>query len=147
MHPFRAAAGAPNVTVVSCWTNYGAASGILPRTFLTAYKALWSTAESAFGVSSNINGAIDQAVMDGCDVISMSLGGGYESYLDDIALLNAAKVREALRHQVEVFEKCINAGIEGSLVLPSITCNQASIALSAVCRCYHWRSMLPSISR
>ena len=145
LHPFRAAAGAPNVTVVSRWTNYGAASGIAPGAFLAVYKALWSAAGSAFGVSSDINAAVDQAVMDGCDVISMSLGGGYESYFDDIALLNAAKVREASRHQVEVFEERINAGIERSLVLPSIQCNQAPIAPSAVCRSCHRRWTLPSL--
>ena len=68
------------------------ASGIAPAAYIASYKVLWLVNGQGVGVVSDLTAAIDDAVADGCDVLSLSLGGQYMSYFDDIALLNAAKV-------------------------------------------------------
>ena len=67
----------------------GLSSGMAPAAFIAAYKVLWN---QVAGSSTDVYAAIDQAVADGVDVISMSLGGLQLSYFRDIAFLNAAKV-------------------------------------------------------
>ena len=73
--------------------SYGLASGIAPAAFISVYKALWSDGGEAYGVDSDILAAVDQAVADGVDVLSLSIGSGaYTSYFNDLAYLNAAQV-------------------------------------------------------
>ena len=88
--PFSAAAG--NANTETAWNRYdmGQSSGIAPAAFIAAYKVLWNQGD---GSSADVYAAVDQAVADGVDVISMSLGGLQRSYFRDIAFLNAAKVR------------------------------------------------------
>ena len=90
--PSSASAGAPSVPVRYRLRRYGRASGLAPGAFLAAYKALWVYKGGGSGSNSDVTAAVDDAVADGCDVISMSLGSDYYSYFDDISRLNAAKV-------------------------------------------------------
>ncbi|MCR5487534.1 MAG: S8 family serine peptidase [Lachnospiraceae bacterium] len=60
--------------------------GIAPEAKLTAYKVL---AEDGRGMTSNIVKAVNRAVQDGADVISMSLGGGGASSDFQKAINNA----------------------------------------------------------
>ncbi|CAI5516736.1 unnamed protein product, partial [Closterium sp. Naga37s-1] len=81
-----AAAGNKDVAMAG-----GKASGMAPAARLAIYKVFWTYNGSNTANSDDILAAVDQAVADGVDVISLSLGGFYEgaSYFDEIPLLNA----------------------------------------------------------
>ncbi|CAI5946108.1 unnamed protein product [Closterium sp. NIES-64] len=67
-------------------------SGMAPRARLAAYKVFWRNSDGdSWANSADVNAAIDSAVMDGVDVISLSLGGVNPTgtYFDDMASLNA----------------------------------------------------------
>ena len=65
----------------------GNISGVAPRAHIVAYKALGHLG----GYTSDLTAAIDQAVLDGVDVINYSIGGGASlTDPDDIAYLFAA---------------------------------------------------------
>ncbi|CAI5465595.1 unnamed protein product [Closterium sp. Yama58-4] len=87
-----AAVGNANVSVEMHGRSYGAASGVAPRARIAMYKALWRMEDGgAAGMDSDIRAAVDTAVADGVDVLSLSLGGSIPNYFADIAYLNAAK--------------------------------------------------------
>ncbi|CAI5504519.1 unnamed protein product [Closterium sp. Naga37s-1] len=71
----------------------GATSGMAPRARLSVYKVFWKAKGDMSGSASSvdIDAAIDAAVADGVDVISMSLGGvnPYAGYFDDTNFLYA----------------------------------------------------------
>lgn len=71
----------------------GIISGVAPRARIAAYKVCWTDVEGDGGcASSDSAAAIDQAVLDGVDVINFSIGGPSNSFSgpDDIAFLFAA---------------------------------------------------------
>ncbi|CAI7907798.1 unnamed protein product [Closterium sp. NIES-53] len=88
-----AAAGNAGIQVRIGGTSYGAASGIAPRARIAMYKAMWKLVgyEGASGAMSDVYAAVDQAVSDGVDVVSISVGGGLGSYFDDVTFVTAAK--------------------------------------------------------
>ncbi|CAI5953762.1 unnamed protein product [Closterium sp. NIES-65] len=53
----------------------GRASGMAPAARMAVYKVLWYAEGSFFGVQADVEAAVNQAVADGVDVISLSLGG------------------------------------------------------------------------
>ncbi|CAI7930038.1 unnamed protein product, partial [Closterium sp. NIES-54] len=88
-----AAGGNANVSVVMGGRNYGSASGVAPRARVAMYKALWVVkGGGASGTNADIRAAVDTAVADGVDVLSLSLGGSVPQYFSDIPYMNAAKV-------------------------------------------------------
>jgi subtilisin family serine protease len=71
-HTASTAAGDANVQPVVFGRTYPKISGIAPDAQIIAYKALGNLG----GFTSDLAGAIDQAVADGVDVINYSIGGG-----------------------------------------------------------------------
>ncbi|CAI7749575.1 unnamed protein product, partial [Closterium sp. NIES-54] len=75
-----AAAGNSNVPVVLSPRNInvGNATGMAPRAFLSAYKIFWGNSVTGGGITAtyaDVEAAVNAAVADGVDVISLSLGG------------------------------------------------------------------------
>lgn len=86
-HTASTAAGNSGVQAEIFGIDRGTVSGIAPRAHVVAYKALGELG----GYSSDLAAAIDQAVLDGVDVINYSIGGGASlTGVDDIAFLFAA---------------------------------------------------------
>ncbi|CAI7743599.1 unnamed protein product [Closterium sp. NIES-53] len=90
-----AAAGNGGVQVTaSNGQSLGFASGMAPRARLAVYKVLWRlTGGEEVAALADVQAAVEQAVLDGVDVISISLAGIYENsdYFDDVDYLNAIK--------------------------------------------------------
>ena len=88
-HTASTAAGNYGVEAVVGGDPLGIVSGIAPRARISAYKVCWPGGGCA---SSDSAAAIDQAVLDGVDVINFSIGGtsNFFGSPDDIAFLFAA---------------------------------------------------------
>ena len=86
--PPATAAGNAGVEASIFGKDYGTVSGIAPRARVIAYKGLGDLG----GFTSDLAASIDQAVLDGVDVINYSVGGGASASpgADDIAFLFAA---------------------------------------------------------
>ncbi|CAI5955329.1 unnamed protein product [Closterium sp. NIES-65] len=88
----EAAAGNSNVQI----SNIGAASGMAPGARLAIYKVFWQAGGNLYATSTDIFSAVDQAVADGVDVLSLSLGGASstDTDFDDVPFIsvNAAGV-------------------------------------------------------
>ncbi|XP_042028494.1 subtilisin-like protease SBT2.4 [Salvia splendens] len=69
-HVASTAAGNHGVPVVVDGFFYGRASGMAPRARIATYKAIYPTV----GTLADVLAAIDQAVLDGVDVLSLSIG-------------------------------------------------------------------------
>lgn len=95
-HTASIAAGNYGVPVIMNGANFGKASGVAPRSRIAVYKALY---RHIGGFIPDVIAACDQAVADGVDILSLSLGpnsppsGSSTTFLNvlDIALLNAVK--------------------------------------------------------
>ncbi|KAI3513098.1 hypothetical protein L1887_20424 [Cichorium endivia] len=61
----------------------GTARGIAPSAHLAMYKVLWSS-DSFASAATDILAGMDQAISDGVDVMSLSLGLGHMPYFDDV---------------------------------------------------------------
>ena len=63
----------------------GTAKGGSPRARVASYKVCWSLTDSADCYGADVLAAIDQAISDGADIISLSLSGGqYLVHPEDI---------------------------------------------------------------
>ena len=86
-HTASTSAGDAGVRASIFGIDRGKISGIAPRAQIIAYKGLGNNG----GFTSDLAGAIDQAVADGVDVINYSIGGGPSlTTADDLAFLFAA---------------------------------------------------------
>ncbi len=87
-HTASTAAGNADVHASMYGNDLGIVSGIAPRARVIAYKGLGALG----GFTSDLAAAIDQAVLDGVDVINYSVGGGSSVPTggDDLAFLFAA---------------------------------------------------------
>ncbi|WP_306232477.1 cell wall-binding repeat-containing protein [Agrococcus beijingensis] len=98
-HTASTAAGNADVPVASPGgADLGTMSGVAPEARIAAYKVCWSgpdpavTTDDGCANSDSVQ-AIEQAVIDGVDVINFSIGGGAATSVvsaDDIAFLGAA---------------------------------------------------------
>ncbi|XP_058104107.1 subtilisin-like protease SBT2.5 [Magnolia sinica] len=126
-HTAAIAAGNYQIPVIANGFNYGYASGMAPGARIAVYKALYSFG----GYMSDAVAAIDQAVEDGVDILSLSVGPssvpqGPSAFLNvlEMELLFATKAG------VLVFQAVGNGGPSSSSILsfsPWITSIAASI--------------------
>ncbi len=98
-HTASTAAGNADVAITSVGgADLGTMSGVAPEARIAAYKVCWSGPDPAVTTddgcsSTDLVAAIDQAVVDGVDVINYSIGGGAATTVwnaEDIAFLGAA---------------------------------------------------------
>lgn len=90
-HTASTAAGNENVAVTLLGVDRGTVSGIAPRAYVAAYRALGPQG----GVGSDLIAAIDAAVADGVDVINYSIGGGSSDPWQDGDALAFLAARDA----------------------------------------------------
>ncbi|XP_024543366.1 subtilisin-like protease SBT3.18 [Selaginella moellendorffii] len=95
-----------NASVVGRFAQ-GTAAGGVPGARLAAYKACWG-GDDGYCHESDLIAAMDQAVHDGVDVISMSNGG--EEYVNDVVALAALS---AVKKGVTVVASAGNEGVKG----------------------------------
>ncbi|MDB5857138.1 MAG: peptidase and in kexin sedolisin [Ramlibacter sp.] len=93
-HTASTAGGNSGVTVTGPAAPFGAISGMAPRARISVYKVCWS--ETALGggcFGSDSVAAIEQAIVDGVDVINFSISGTSTNFRDpvEIAFMYAAE--------------------------------------------------------
>ncbi|XVF33425.1 hypothetical protein REPUB_Repub17cG0167900 [Reevesia pubescens] len=88
----------------------GSAGGVRYTSKIAAYKVCWSTQVC---VSSDILAAIDQAILDGVDVLSISLGGSAKPYHNDKMVIGAF---QAIKKGIFVSCSSGNSGPSSSTV-------------------------------
>ncbi|XP_027364045.1 subtilisin-like protease SBT2.2 isoform X2 [Abrus precatorius] len=94
-HTASVAAGNHGIPVIVAGHHFGNASGMAPRSHIAVYKALY---KSFGGFAADVVAAIDQAALDGVDIISLSITPnrrppGVATFFNpiDMALLSAVK--------------------------------------------------------
>ena len=93
-HTGSTAAGNADVTQTAGGRDFGKSSGVAPAAKISVYKVCWegSIPEATGCVESDILNAIQDAVLDGVDVLNFSISGNNNSTVDAVSLafLNAA---------------------------------------------------------
>jgi hypothetical protein len=91
-HTASTAAGNNGVDAVVNGISLGKISGMAPRARVAVYKVCWGAGTEGGCATSDSVAAIDQAVIDGVDVINFSISGSLTSFLDpvEVAYLFAA---------------------------------------------------------
>ena len=90
-HTATTAAGNANVAAEFNGTPLGVLSGVAPRAHLAVYKVCFTVMTGANAgagscYTSDSAAAIEQAILDGVDVINFSIGGGTSPYADAVSL-------------------------------------------------------------
>jgi len=87
-HTASTAAGNIVKNVVTEGRDFGTVSGMAPGARVAAYKVCWEAADPDLSGCNNLDSvaAIEQAVIDGVDVINYSVGGGASPTLDAVEL-------------------------------------------------------------
>jgi subtilisin family serine protease len=87
-HTATTAAGNGNVAAEFQGVPLGVVSGVAPRAHLAAYKVCFTRAVTGVGscYTSDSAAAVEQAILDGVDVINFSIGGGSAPYSDPVSL-------------------------------------------------------------
>jgi hypothetical protein len=83
-HTGSTAAGNYGVQASIMGADYGAVSGIAPRARVVAYKVCGGPTGSCY--ASDSAAAVQQAILDGVDVLNFSIGGGSNPYADEVSL-------------------------------------------------------------
>jgi subtilisin family serine protease len=83
-HTSSTAAGNAGVEASILGTSFGMVSGIAPRAHIIMYRACGGPTGSCF--VSDSAAAVEQAILDGVDVINFSIGGGTSPYSDIVSL-------------------------------------------------------------
>ena len=81
-HTASTVAGNSNVSADALGTTLGIISGVAPRAQIIAYKVCGSVPGTSSCFSSDSAAAVEQAIIDGVDVINFSIGGGSDPYND-----------------------------------------------------------------
>ncbi|WP_410550392.1 S8 family serine peptidase [Arthrobacter sp. SIMBA_036] len=87
-HTASTAAGNGNVDAVVDGRSFGITSGIAPAAKLSIYKVCWEDTDPATGgcYASSAVDAIEQAIVDGVDVLNYSISGSTTSTTDPVSL-------------------------------------------------------------
>lgn len=93
-HTAGTAAGNHGVDMSVAGNDYGEGSGMAPAAKIAVYKICWQDDDETTGgcYASDAVAAIDQAIIDGVDVINFSIGGALDTAVDpvELAFLSAA---------------------------------------------------------
>ena len=83
-HTTTTAAGNAGVESSILGTSFGTVSGIAPRAHIIMYRVCGGPTGSCF--TSDSAAAVEQAILDGVDVINFSIGGGSNPYSDIVSM-------------------------------------------------------------
>jgi subtilisin family serine protease len=83
-HTGSTAAGNADIPASIMGAEYGTVSGIAPRAHVIAYRVCGGPTGSCF--ASDSAAAVEQAILDGVDVLNFSIGGGGSPYTDAVSL-------------------------------------------------------------